>query len=181
MAQEFKKARLMVDLDSIVMIGSKRHEDLVFSLYNYHTKDEAKTKLLVCTQWDLQYHPPAGLLSRIKITLNESGDYDLQVLMISKEKGNVQSCDEFLSICGQISKIGGYKFCPGFEINEYDAEYFQVIRYDPKSVRRMTNPIIRIDSQNCLLWHKLARNSSIIEKSMQDVLCSCKRLRNDLH
>uniref|UniRef100_A0A1X7SGX7 Uncharacterized protein n=1 Tax=Amphimedon queenslandica TaxID=400682 RepID=A0A1X7SGX7_AMPQE len=52
-------------------------------------------------------------------------------------------------------KIGSYKFCPGFDTKEYNAQYFQVIRYDPKSVRRLANPIIRIDTQNCLLWHQL--------------------------
>uniref|UniRef100_A0A1X7VME9 Uncharacterized protein n=1 Tax=Amphimedon queenslandica TaxID=400682 RepID=A0A1X7VME9_AMPQE len=135
---------MVLDLHSIVDIGTKTYDDLVFRLYNYPANDD-EAKVLVCTQKELRYHPRAGLLSKIKITLNVTGDYDLQVVMMSKEKGNIRSCDEFLSICGKISKIRGCKSCPGFDTKEYDAQYFQVIRYDPKSVRRIAYPIIRID------------------------------------
>ena len=56
-----------------------------------------------------------------------------------------------------------------------------MIRYDIKSVRKISDPILRIDSKNCSLWHKLARNANIFEKDMPAVLCQpCKRLRSDL-
>ena len=59
--------------------------------------------------------------------------------------------------------------------------YLSVIRYDIKSVRKISDVIIRVDSKNCSLWHKLACNVSIFEKDMPAVLCKpCKRLRSDL-
>ena len=56
-----------------------------------------------------------------------------------------------------------------------------MIRYHIKSCRVWEQPFIRIDSVNCLLWHKLARNATAEERRNKSVLCkSCKRLCCDL-
>lgn len=142
--------------------------------------NENGDEILVCSRRELNHHPPIGLVSSVRIVLNESGDYDFQVLMISKSKGTLKEFHEYKDLLDIVSCSGGYKFCPGFHDAAYEA-YFDVIRYDPKGVRRTTQPIARIDSNSCLLWHKLARNASIFEKDMESVMCSsCKRLRNIL-
>ena len=49
-------------------------------------------------------------------------------------------------------------------------------------MRRVDHPFKRVDSCNCLLWHKLAKNASIVEKDLESVPCSaCKRLLSDLN
>lgn len=46
----------------------------------------------------------------------------------------------------------------------------------------MDHPFERVDSCNCLLWHKLAKNASIVEKDLESVPCgACKRLVGDLN
>lgn len=121
------------------------------------------------------------MIHRVRIAISEDGSYDFQVIFCSKEKGVVSNVEDFSKLCEQIASKSLYKFCPGINPNEYDTRYFSIIRYDLKSVRRRTHPINRIDSVKCLLWHKLAKNASIFEKGMSDVLCSsCKRLRSDL-
>ena len=88
-----------------------------------------------------------------------------------------------LSVCALMAnEKGEYKFCPGVDLFEYETKYFSKIRYDVKNLRRANSPFERIDSCNCLLFHKLAKNASIIEKELECVLCSaCKRLVSDLN
>ena len=41
----------------------------------------------------------------------------------------------------------------------------------------MSEPFYHVDSPRCELWHKLAKNSSIFEKGMEEVLCQpCKKM-----
>lgn len=152
-------------LRQFMNLGSKYYTDLVFSICT----DDKGDEILVCSRRELNYHPPVGL---VRIILKDSGNYDFQVLMISKDKGTLNEFYEYKEL---LNMVGEYKFCPGFDSDVYNTTYFDVIRYDPKGVRRTTQPIARIDSQGCLLWHKLA---SIFEKA---VMCSsCKRLKNIL-
>ena len=56
-----------------------------------------------------------------------------------------------------------------------------MIRYHIKSCRVWEHPFKRIDSVNCLLWHKLARIATAEERKSKSILCkSCKRLCCDL-
>ena len=72
---------------------------------------------------------------------------------------------------------GGYKFCPGINPDMYKTKYHDVIRYDPKKLRRTVHPVQRIDSGKCKLWHKLLEKDN-----MTDVMCSgCKCLINELN
>ena len=160
-------------------MGRARFPELEYCIGNCTA---VKTQaILTVTRKDLYNHPPAGFLSRIRLLVTEDKHYDLQVLMRSKEAGIFELPDKFLDLCSIMDPSGGYKFCPGFGINEYDSDYYSIIRYDLKNVRRILDPIARIDSIKCVFWHKLAKNASIFEKSMNSVLCSsCKRLRSDL-
>lgn len=59
--------------------------------------------------------------------------------------------------------------------------FFSMIRYHITSCRVWEHPFKRIDSVNCLLWHKIARNATAEERKSKSVLCkSCKRLCCDL-
>ena len=128
------------------------------------------------------WHPPAGSTSRIRLVVDENGGFDFQVLLRSKQAGKVESVDQFLELCRMMANVKGeFKFCPGIDPQEYQ-KYFSKIRYDVKQLRRSDHPFNRIDSSNCLLFHKLAKNAGILEKDLNCVLCtSCKRLVSDLN
>jgi len=73
-----------------------------------------------------------------------------------------------------------YKFCPGISSDAYKL-YYEVIRYNLKSVRKTDASVQRVDSVNCKLWFCLAPNASTTEKDSDEVLCSAfKRLKTDL-
>ena len=129
---------------------------------------------------DMYDHPPLGTVSRVSIVINETGGYDFRVLMFVKERGTIASVDQFLGLC-QVAVDSAYKFCPGIDQGIYK-QYYDVIRYDPKSLRHTSYPVQRIDSYNCIFWHKLAKNASLCEKEMADVMCpACKRLIDNLN
>lgn len=129
------------------------------------------------------WHPPAGSLSRTRTVVYDDGSFDFQVLLRSKQAGTMETVDQFLSVCEMMANVKSeYKFCPGIDPCEYETKYFSKIRYDVKNIRRVDSPFSRIDSCNCLLYHKLAKNASIIEKGLECVPCSaCKRLVSDLN
>ena len=113
------------------------------------------------------WHPPAGSISRTRIVVHEDGTFYFQVLLCSKEAGTMETDDHFLSVCEIMANLKGeYKICQGIDPCEYETKYFSKIRYDVKKLRRVDAPFERIDSCNCLLFHKLARNTSIIEKGL---------------
>ena len=91
--------------------------------------------------------------------------------------GDVQTlCAKFV----RHSTSSLYKFCPGISFDIYQ-QYYEVIRYDLKSVRKAVTPVQQIDSVNCKVWFCLASNASMTEKGSDEVLCSaCKCLRSDL-
>ena len=53
--------------------------------------------------------------------------YDLQALFITIQSGETQNLNDFLAVCNIISRNGGYKYCPGFDENEYRHQYYSVI------------------------------------------------------
>lgn len=133
------------------------------------------------TQKTLRQCPPAGMVSVARVIVSSTGEYDIQVLLRTIETGKISSYEEFMSVCEKISNSENYKFCPGIGSDVYNKCYASVLRYESKSVRIATEPFNRVDSPNCKMWHKLAKNASIFEKSMNDVLCQpCKRMRSHL-
>ena len=125
----------------------------------------------VVTSKICHYHPPAGIISRTRVVVYEDGNFCFQVLLQSKETGKLER------LCNMMIDKK-WKFCPGLDPDEYYTFYFPKIRYHIKNVRCSDNPFRVVSSINCTLWHKLARNASIMEKSMESVPCSsCKRLR----
>ena len=148
--------------------GKQLYPDLAFM----SCTNECGDSVLTCSRRDLHNHPPLGLVSRVQVVVNQDGKYDFQVILF---------IDDYLALCEQIAGKGGYKFCPGIDPNTYKTTYYDIIRYDPKSLRHTMHPVQRIYSCKCILWHKLAKNASIFEKDMDAVMCpACKRLRNDL-
>ena len=141
------------------------------------------SRLLVVGCKTFHWHPPAGFLSRTRVIVHEDRSYFFQVLLRSQQSGEIQTEDQLLSLCEMMAnKKGEYKFCPGIEPSEYQSKYFDKIRYDIKNVRRTEHPFKRIDSANCQLYFKIAKNASIIEKGLECVPCSaCKRLVRDLN
>ena len=117
--------------------------------------------------------PPAGMMSAARIVVSDSGEYTFQVLTRQH-----QLC---LSACEKIGKSGKYKFCPGMNVEVFNEVYASVLRYESKSVRVATELFSRVDSPTCSMWHRLARNASIFEKDLDDVMCQpCKKMRSHL-
>ena len=84
---------------------------------------------LIIVQKSLHNHPPAGLLPRARILVSQVGDYELQILFKTVEKGAM-----------------------------------------------LTEPVTRVESHQCVMWQKLAKNASIFEKDLNEVLCQpCKK------
>ena len=165
-----------LSLEALFRRGQERFPDLSFVLGSCSAGNT-----LSVSQRDLHQHLPAGLISRAMIVITEDKKYDFQVLLRSKESSYIESIEKFIELCSMIDPTGDYKFCPGIDTELYETRYLSVIRYDLKGVRKTSDPIARIDSAKCLFWYKLARNSSLIERSMDAVLCqACKRLRSDL-
>lgn len=135
-------------------------------------------RYLICTQKVLRWCPPAGMVSVARIVTDDGGEYDFQVSLKSVDSGTVQNDVQFLSVC---DKISNHKFCPGIDFDLFTEKYTTNVRYELKGVRITTEPFRRVDSTLCKLWHKLARNSSIFEKDMDDVMCQpCKKMLSHL-
>ena len=126
--------------------------------------------------------PEAGYVFVARVVLyptpnSDSYSYDVQILLTSVQKGEIQSTEEALRICHIISTEGAYKFCPGLNVTEYYEQYHSAIGYHLQSVRLWDKPFKCVDSVNCLLWHKLNSNARKNEKISSEVLCrACKRL-----
>ena len=134
-------------------------------------------KYLLCTQKNLRVCPPAGLVSAARIVVSEQGEYELQVLLKTIEKGKLVGVDAFIHLCMKICQLGGYKFCPGVNLGVYNEKYASVLYRMSKSVKILSEPFERVESPNCQRWHKLARNSSIFERDLDDVMCqACKKM-----
>ena len=174
-----------VAISEYVSRGKIAYKDLIFVRRNVdgsHTDDG----MLEVLQLDRHAVQPVGLISVARILFSSTElpaafKYEIQVLFSSFRSGSVHTADEFMDVCSIISVQGGYKYCPGIEVDHYYQYFFSMIRYHIKSCRVWEQPFIRIDSVNCLLWHKLARNATAEERRSKSALCkSCKRLCCDL-
>ena len=108
--------------------------------------------------------------------MSEQGDYELQVLLKTIEKGKLLGVDAFIHLCLKICQLGGYKFCPGGNIGVYNEKYASVLHRKSKSVKILSEPFERVESPNYQKWHKLAHNS-VFERDLSDVMCqACKKM-----
>ena len=62
------------------------------------------------------------------------------------------------------------KFCPGITEEKYD-QYWDVLRYNQKSVLISEEPFERICSVQCKLWCPIARSCSKAQKQSSEVMC----------
>ena len=129
---------------------------------------DKQARLLVVGCKTLHWNPPAGFLSRTRVLVHEDRSYFFQVLLRSKQVGEIETENQLLSLCEMMAnEKGEYKFCPGIEPSEYQTKYFDQIRYDIKNVRRSDHPFKRVDSIDCQLYFKISKNASIIEKGLE--------------
>ena len=114
----------------------------------------------------------------IRVVVLECGEYELQVLFRSIDKGAITSETHLLQVLGNVANSSPFKFCPGLGLKSYQEG---VIRYDSKAIKLIHEPFARAESPQCQLWHKLAKNASIFEKALPDILCQpCKRANSYL-
>ena len=101
---------------------------------------------------------------------------DVQALLHTVEEGNVATPEDFKVLCERIADCRNYKFCPGFQMEEYE-QYKEVIRYDPKRVWIVDFPVKYIESAKC---DPLSQGRSVTKKKREtsEVLCQeCMQLR----
>lgn len=95
---------------------------------------------------------------RVQLQICSDKTFQTKVLGVIKDEGKIdtmpfQADCELKCILKQLSSRE-YHICPG--IVQYE-QYFQQLRYDPKHVRKWGLDK-RVDSENCLLWHKPPKN-----------------------
>ena len=133
------------------------------------------TFAVCCTS--LVCSPQYLLVSRARLLVSSTGEYEMQVLLKKTSEGELKTIDDLFEICKHLSCSSPYKFCPGLSKKQYEKVYGDIIRYDSKSVQITSEPFSRVDSPRCDPWHNLARNASILEKDPVEVLCQpCKKM-----
>ena len=171
------------NLTSYIAQGESNFQDLCFISRSCSQSGSSRPILEVVqkTTFDV---PPVGHISVARILIYEmetSYKYETQVLFTTINSGNIHTEKEFLEACCVISVKSGYKFCPGIDVQHYYEYFFAIIRYHVESCRVWEQPFKRVDSKNCLLWHKLPPKARLQERDESTVLCrGCKRLRSDL-
>ena len=157
-----------------------------FGGYTVSTYIYEERLCLILTHKTLYNHPPFGLTSRCRMIFvnDEKREYLVHILMREVERGTFEpsTCvEKLLHLCSKYSSnLYAYKFCPGLNPTEYESQK-EVIRFDIKSLRKSTEPFLRIDSVNCLLWFELGKTSSKQRRETSEVLCpSCTRLKSDI-
>ena len=143
-------------LDDAIRKGHTLYPDLAFKK-TICDKGEA----LEVTHQFLYHFPGGNYLSVARVLLFPSEPpaftYEVKVLFTSISSGRVQTFNELSAVCSTISKSSQYKFCPGFNEKTYLDHYYAVIGYHIKGVRVWGKPFSRIDSEDCLMWHQLAK------------------------
>jgi len=138
--------------------------------------------VMVVTQRGLAHHPPLGFTSRVQITLQEDGRYQVCVLLQELETGTVTNQQEVHELLKRFSKSTPYKFCPGIEWTYYQEHYYEVIRFHIKSVRYTESPFYRVESVNCNRWFTPPSNYPVADKCKAEVICPAfKRLISHLN
>lgn len=98
-----------LSLEDIAARGESSYPDLIFCL-----RKNKGTEILEITQNSMSSIPEAGYISVARVVLcprpnSDNYCYDVQVLLTSVQKGEIQSTDDALRICQIISTKGGYK------------------------------------------------------------------------
>ena len=124
-------------------------------------------------------HPPLGPTSRCRIFVNNE-EYTVHILFREIERGSLTT-SALQTVLKKYSPYSAcYKFCPGLDPVDYEANYHEVIRYHLKGVRKMEIPVLRIDSILCPMWFELGKSSSQ-KREAEAVLCRhCVKLKCQL-
>lgn len=169
--------RIKLDVAELQRLGESRFSGVLNFFVGCSEQDNHH---LVVEKVNLHYHPPAGYVSRLRLIVNEEWKYYLQVLLSSTETGQLGCTEDFIQLCKRMVE-GEYKFCPGIDPEIYDKEFYAKIKYHSKNVLCSKIPFNRVASIKCPLYHKLAKNASLVEKAAAEVQCAaCKRLVHDL-
>ena len=127
-------------------------------------------------------HQPLGPTSRCRIFISPNGkEFVANILFREVERGSFSSPVEVKSLLTRYSPYSAvYKFCPGIDLVTYE-EYRKVVHFDPKSLRNVEYPVIRIDSVSCEIWFQLGKFVKSKIREEESVLCrNCNRLKCDM-
>ena len=145
-------------------MGAKYFPELCFAT----VEDSAGNSMVIITQQTLNLHSPFGYMSRIRVSI-AAFQYEVHMMMKKWDSGVLDSIYDVLELCNKFSTGSDYKFCPGIDPQHYKLHYYEMIRFDLKSVRQAIEPFVHVDSVNCKLWFTLANNATTVEKSSSEV------------
>ena len=97
---------------------SARYSDLSFSIASGVVVGISTTAVpvMLIAQRTLHYHPPYGLVLRVKVLVRYKA-YIIFVLMREWKKETFESISDLDAVCRMIEKN---KFCPGIKMNRHD-------------------------------------------------------------
>ena len=153
-----------LQLETIIVSEERKFPELAFTLGR--ATDDKEKLILIVTQRELAYCPPFGYTSRVQITIQGDCKYLVHILMRELENGDLSDEGEVHALLKRFSDASLHKFCPGIDWTRYQEHYFDVIRFDLKSVRRKYAPFYRVDAVTCKLWFELPSNASFGGKDL---------------
>ena len=162
-----KKRQSVCSFDDLRISIEKKFEHLAVSCVKGET-----LSWIVITQKIITH--PGALDVQLQICSDKT--FELKVLGVTKSDGKIESDNmiedfELRTLLMQLNG-GNYCFCPGI-INYQD--YKDEIRFDSKHVRHWISN--RVDSDNCLLWHRPQKRNEESYKSLCD---NCVQLTKQL-
>ena len=99
---------IALQLEYVLSSTESKFSELVFALGR--TTDDFKP-ILVVTQRDVSYHPPFGFTSRVHITIQQDGSYQVHILMQRLEAGTVSNEEDVFCLLERLSSASLCKFC----------------------------------------------------------------------
>lgn len=117
-----------------------------------------------------------------RMVFNNGGTYTFEVMLKSIKSGSwKESHPPHADICDLLNTLlanSGYCLCPG--IRNFDNEFGETVRFQPKHLRVWTHPHSRYDSEECVLWLKPSNLRLPADSSLRNTCPACRLLYRSL-
>ena len=123
-----------------------------------------------------------GPIKPARVVFNSSGSYSFEVIFRSILTGSWIASEpphtQITNILDTLLIHSRYCLCPG--IHSYNTEFGQIINFKSKNLRIWCHPMMRHDSNQCLLWHRPNNSHLRTNPTLLNLCPSCKSLYHDL-
>ena len=117
--------RYRYEFPEVVMNKERNFPSLAFTLAVEGGNEEP---VVVISQRRPAKYPLYSLVSRVQITIKQN-KYLVHILMREWDSGELCSKDDIHNLCNKFVSETKYKFCPRLDIEQYQQEYFDKIRF----------------------------------------------------